>query len=432
MFELRVEEGRLSEHYNHFAEFELMSCEATDTRLMGVVALKLTWKGRTNKKARYYQVIHLDYSEYGFDDYYEFDCTPGIDGCSDNQEDMEYYWQHFTSVMGGKVLTIKPSVMLRLVELAMPLAGETIDREYDDEANREFRNNTILRLEMMIETLRQDGITSDSCTTEAAIAAVSPRKLATCETLNYFIMRLIDLDFDAACYLSTMTRDELRSCVLTKPGIQTLIRSSLKMGDQSKFPPRDGLSFPYRATISTLGRSCYYHATLVLFLNGDYKSVNPKVTEVSVGSMVKLSDFESAIQISQKEYLTVFEIPDKFLNNFDGSLIPLLVGVEPVATENGWLYTIYNKDNKHVNRTEYRLDDDVFGYAFLTIPGQLVLMSRNVEKIAKLDNSVLYSFYSPYLKLRGRYLLERTPVFHTLCHTQGLLFEDLVEMPSKE
>ena len=52
---LSLVEGRLSDRYNHFAEYEFESCQATDTRLMGVVAMKVSWRGRD--KARAFVVI---------------------------------------------------------------------------------------------------------------------------------------------------------------------------------------------------------------------------------------------------------------------------------------------------------------------------------------------------------------------------------------
>lgn len=431
MFELRVEEGRLSERYNHFKEFEFLHCQATKTRLMGVIALKITWKGLENPRDRYYQVIHLDYSEYGFDEYLEFDCTKGIDDEEQNKEDMDYYWNHFTSVMGGTIINLRPDIMLKLIETATPLASDSIDREYDDEENREFRQYALMRLEMMKDRLAEEGFTADTTTVQEAIKATSPQSLATCETLNYFIMRLIDKDFDACEYLTTIDRKVLEKHELTKAGIQTLIRSSLKTSDQAVDPPADGTSFPYRCTITTLGRNGYYHSSFVIWLNGDYRKKNPLVTQIEMGSLVKLSEFESAIQVVQKEYITVFDVPDRFLNNFDASLIGPLAGFDPTAVANGWLYTIYNKDNSHVNKSEYRLDDDVFGYALLTIPGQLVLMTHMMTNINTLDNAVAYSFYAPYFKLKGRFLLEKTPVFHTLCQSSGTRFEDLI-MPVPE
>ena len=128
----------------------------------------------------------------------------------------------------------------------------------------------------------------------------------------------------------------------------------------------------------------------------------------------------------RKEYLTVIQCPDDVINGFDGRYIAPLAGVDPVMVPNGWLYTIYKRDNSHVNKTEYRLGDDVYGYALLDIGGELVLMSNDMTSISMLDNAAMMSVYAPYLKVVGRYLIE-TPVFHTLCHTHGALFEDLIE-----
>lgn len=423
---LSVIEGRLSDRYNHFSEYEFYSCQATDTRLMGVVAMKITWRGRENSRSRYFQVLHLDYSEYGIDDYYEFDCVPGTDTYSSNKEEMNYYWNHFISVMGGRVVNITPNVMLRLIDMAMPLTAENIDREYDDRENKEFRAHAGSRLKIMKEELAARGVTMDSCDPVYAMRLVSPKKLATCETINYFIMRLVDRDFDAAAMLSTIDRDMLEHSELAEPGIQTLIKSSIKRSSKRTDFPKDGVSFPYRCTITTLGRKGYYHAAFVIYLSGDYRSKDPAVTELEIGSVIKLSEYETAIQISRKEYITVFSCPDNILEGFNGRLIAPLSSAEPVIVPNGWLYTVYNQNNDHVNKTNYRLGDDVYGYALLSIGGEFVLMSNEMTKISMLDNATAVSVYAPYLKLSGRYLIE-TPIFHTLCHSHGAYFEDLIE-----
>ena len=77
MAELKLIHGKQSVKYDHFREFDFESCRAVCTRLMGVVALKVTWRGMADRRERMYQVIHLDYSEYGIDEYQEFICTPG-------------------------------------------------------------------------------------------------------------------------------------------------------------------------------------------------------------------------------------------------------------------------------------------------------------------------------------------------------------------
>ena len=423
---LSIIEGRLSERYNHFAEYDFVSCQATETRLMGVVAFKVTWRGKDKKRARYYQVIHLDYSEYGIDEYLEFDCMPGSDSYSQNKEDMDYRWKHFTGVMGGDVVNIPPSVLLRLVEMALPLAGRDVDREYDNKENEDFREYALLRLNMMKEALAAEGVTADMVSPEDAMRAVSEKRLGSCAVINYFIMRVVDRDFDAASMLTYIAREELESCELAEPGIQTLIKSSIKKSNSRSDPPADGISHPYRVKITTLGRKGYYHSSFVIYLDDDYRSRDAKVTQLEIGSLMKLSDYESAIQIARREYLTVLQCPDDILDGFDGRYIAPLAEVDPSVVPNGWLYTVYNKDNSHVNRTEYRIGDDVYGYALLTIGGELVLMSNELTRINMLDKSAMMSVYAPYFTLKGRYLIE-TPVFHTLCQASGAYFSDLIE-----
>lgn len=426
MPELKVVEGRLSDRYNHFKEYEFDSCRATATRLMGVVAMKISWKGKSDPRARYYQVLHLDYSEYGIDDYREFECIPGKDDYGDKKQEMTDLWNHFISVMGGTVVNLSAPVMLRLIDMALRLAGSDIDREYDNEENVQFRYDSIIRLDFMRDALSLDGIKASDKDTDSIIREVSPRRLATCETINYFIMRLVDCDFDAAAYLSDISMDELRASELTRPGVQTLMRSSIKKSNTLEDKPSDGASYPYRCRITTMSRHGYHHASFVIFLDRDYRSRDARVTELRIGTAKRMSEFESAMQVSQPEYLTVFDVPDKVLNGFDGRYISYLADSDPAAVPNGWLYTVYNKNNSHVNKTEYRLGDDVFGYALLTIGGELIMMSNKLDNISRLDDAVMLSIYSSFLILKGRYLLD-TPIFHTLCHRHAILFEDLIE-----
>ena len=426
--ELHAVEGKLSQFYNHFEDFRFASCEATDTRLMGVVAMRITWRGLENSSAAFYQIIHLDFSEYGVDDYFEFDCTPGTEACHDNIDAMEYHWHAFTSVMGGRIVSIPLGIMLNLINSAIQLAGDDVYRQYDSEENAEFRRNALLRIGLMKETLgNTDSICADFSEIQT-IAAVSPNRLTPTETINYFLMRLVDLDYPAASYLSTMSMDELQECELTNLRLQTLMRNTIKKSSQEEDPPTDGKSYPYRCSMTTLGELNYYYTTLVIFLSGDYKSRDSKVTAVRVGSMDRLSEYEAAIQLGRHEYITVFDCRDRMLGNFDGNRISYLTDVIPHQVPNGWLFTIYNKDNAHVNSSDYRMNDDVFGYALLTIDGEYVIMSNKLYNIDQMDKATLVSLYAPFMRLVGRYELA-TPIFQDLCSTYGIMFRELIEDP---
>ena len=426
MTELRLIHGKKSVRYNHFKDYGFESCRAICARLMGVAALKVTWRSKTDRRARMYQIIHLDYSEYGIDDYQEFICTPGEDDFAEKREEMNGLWNHFVAVMGSELTDISAACVLRLIEDALPLASEDMVREYDNEENREFRDYARLRIGYMQDALNCEGITSADCSSPDAIETLSPLKLSAYETINYFIMRLVDCDYAAAGYLSELERSYLASTGLTDAGIQTLIRCDIKRSDRNTDPPDDGTSFPFRCRITTLARDSYYHATLVIWLSGNHRSKNPLVTDIKAGSVIKLSEYEAAMQISMPEYITVFECRDEMLNGFDAKYVGPFANATPTAVSNGWLYTAYKGNNSHVDSSSYRMNDDVYGYGILTIAGEFVLMSNDIRSISMLDDALIFSLYSPFINTKGRFRID-SPVFQTLCNAPGALFEELVE-----
>jgi len=426
MSRFTVIEGRQSPHYNHFAEYELASCRATKTRLMGVVAIKTMWKSPDNPSRRYYQIMHLDYSEYGIDEYLEFECIPGNDNYAEVKEAVKENWNSFITSMGGAPVNIKPACMLRLIDSALELAGDNIAREYDTDENREFRQFANERLDLMRAALKDRGISSDECNVYEALDAVCESELGQYATINYFLMRLVDRDFEAATFLSEIPEETLRESPLTAPGIQTLMRNSITRESKKDNPKRNDKLRMYTCRLTTLAANGYYHAALSIWLDGGRTSRDALVMDMEVGSIMSLSGYESAVQIAQPEYITVFDCKDSMLKGFDGRQISPMASALPTPCENGWLFTMYNKTNAHVERSEYRMGDDVYGYALLSIGGELILMSHDLSRITVMDDATLFSIYSPFITAKGRYRLDN-PVFHTLCHTPGIYFDDLVE-----
>ena len=424
--ELKVIEGRQSTLYNHFKEYELASCRATTSRLMGVVALKITWYKPGDASSRYHQIMHLDYSEYGIDEYQEFECIPGRDDYAVSKETSRTLWNNFINVIGDAPVNISTACMLRLIESALPLAEKGREREYDSEENIAFRRYALRRIGLMKEALAERSITSDGCSSLEAIETVSAKNLGQYATINYFLMRLADADFEAAAYLSDMSEEELRSSMLAQHGVQTLMRNSITRLPKKDNPRAREKLRMYSCRLTTLAGNGYYYTTLNIWLDGGRTSRDATVMDLDIGSMTHMSAYESALQIVQPEYITVFACHDNMLDGFDAKQISPLSRAEQTPCANGWTYTIYNQTNTHVEKSEYRLGEDVYGYALLTIGGELILMSHDLSHITMLDDAAVFSIYSPYLSIKGRYRLDN-PIFHTLCHTPGVIFDDLVE-----
>ena len=124
-------------------------------------------------------------------------------------------------------MDISPACMLRLIESALEFASEDREREYDSEENKSFRKHAKKRLAMMSDVLRERGITAEDCSVFDSIDACAPIGIGQYGTINYFLMRLLDRDFDAAEFLSGMPRERLEASELASHGVQTLMKTSI-------------------------------------------------------------------------------------------------------------------------------------------------------------------------------------------------------------
>jgi len=412
--ELRAVDGRLSSNFNIFHDYKLASVVATDTRLMGVVALRFEWRSRQKKSDRLFQIIHLDYSEYGIDDYEEY---------TDNLDEMRYAWSYKTSVMGARTRDIPTEVAVKLIELALDVYKRSALFASGEDEHKDFRSYAEHRFNIMKqELIDQDSLNLDDLrrlSTEDAYRYAIPGKLATNEVINYFLMRLIDMDFSVLPLLTDIPEEELRDCELARHGLQSLIKCNISS------VPRSDQDFVCLAV--TLGDKTdkYFYSKINVRLSGGAREKNRIVNSINVEYFNKLSDYESAMQTKRTEYITVYDVDDSLLSNFSLSDVALMANVDPVPKGNGWLYTIYNQTNDHVNRSEFHLNDDVFGTALLSIPGELVIMSYRLVDIDTFEASLMLSESINRIHLKGRYQVENQ-VFQTMVDTTGAMFEDLI------
>lgn len=424
MQNFQVIEGRLSESYNHFSEFRFRNCMCTDTRLMGVLAMRIIWEDPSDSQHTYQLLLHLDYSEYGIDELQEFEISPDSPQSGVSAEDAEESWRHIYQDLGGKLVELEPDVFVHLIYDAIDVARKNIMTGFDEYAD--FRSGALSRIRLMRDALSDAGLMKEDCSTANAIKAVIPEVLEAYEVIHYFIMRLADRDFDAAAFLSTIDRSELERSPIASFGIQSLMKNSIGT-------PADAASESDRFALETITMSDfkYYFFTSVIELSGGRRSVNPKVTSLYTGFSKPLSQTETAYALSTPEYITVYDIPDQVLSDFEIREIDYFRNVSPRVIDNGWFLPVYNKDNYHLRLPIYRINGDLSATALVSIPGELVVMSSRLFDANSVETSIENSYYGDKLILKGRYQVNE-PVFQTLCKTTGAMFEDMISMPDDE
>lgn len=416
MPEFTIIEGKKSDNYNIFKDYEFVSCTATDTRLMGVVAMKIFLRSPEDG-GTLHLLMHLDFSEYGIDEYQEYFHESSFRASRD--KDMNSAWYRISGNLGGKAVKLPLAAVFRLIDQV--LAKNELHYKNHDEEIRAFRRNVLTKIAKLHEAFDERLAGSLYYSDNEIMGMISPNKLTDFETINYFIMRLVDCDFEGAAYLSELSEEELRSSPLSKHGITMLLRNSISTVEGAF--DRSGNEI-YLCTPLATDEERYYFYPLNISLSGSRRRGEVKIAYLSVLSSTAISRFEAAMHLKRKEYITVFRLmitPEEFHTNH--SL--LMNKAAECDMPNGKLYMVYKGDNSHVDTDNYYMNGDIYGAYIVTPRLELVLMSNSEIDILGLELSLQNVFLFGSMETVGRYV-SGEQMFQSFANSEGALFEDMI------
>ena len=395
MNKLKVINGGMLGKTNIFKDLEFSDCIATNTRLMGVVAIHITWnKGSSS----FEQLFHLDYSEYGIDGYYD----------SNTSNDLENDWKHMSSGLGGNEVEITLEDSLGLIEQAINI--NLIHRKNHSEDLVEFQH----KCENIYNNMLEGSKLKPSIPKEF-MKKVCKKIENNYEAINYFIMRIYDHDFHASLYLSDLSEGYLENLFYTCDMSGSLIRN--------RIIDKGNKSFLCNSLI--LSESGYYYNDIVIKLND-----KRLVTSYTLGNRQKISDIEAAFYTKKREYITLFNILTP-MDEFDLSKCNLIPVLDYKVKENGLLNIIYNNNNSHVLKKNYFMNDDVYGTYFITKSMQLLLMSHKILNINRMENDIMTSSLMKEIELVDRYQFE-TQVLESFMNDYDSDFENFIYNPETD
>ena len=421
MPELKVVEGKLSNKYNHFNDYRFDSCIATDTRLMGVVAMKVSWTAKDGSKDKLFQLIHLDFSEYGVDDYRE------IFSNAENPEggrEVRSEWKRISGSLGGKEVKIPFFTMVQLIDEVVA----TNEKYYEGHELfiQDFRKETLIRLDLMKEAsrklLHETSAFEDKSKEGQQLICKSP--LTSFELINYFLMRMLDKDFHGASFLGEVNVSEMERSRFKEIGLAELVRNKISKATTAATPTGEATVYKCRFTALS---DTYIYGEALITLSPRSLTRTRRILEFEVTTLMHISNYEAALQLQQAEYITLYEltVPAEAFD-LDDSVFGADATMSPAP--NGIVYVLYNKDNYHVDSSNYFMNHDLYGAYLLTPNDELVVMSHDIIKITNMEADIGRSMNSSKLKLRGRYKLE-TQVFKSFSETSGAKFSEMIYSP---
>lgn len=413
----KVVEGGLSEHYNTFRDCNFYRCTGTNTRLMGVVALHVQWKKNENPKITVHQFIHLDFSELGPDNYYEV--IPEKPHRLTKSE--MRVWKEMSEPLGGSQVNLNETDVYFLIKEALGKMNPYLEKEKtpDGEEYRLAR----LRLELTLEALEDSGRVDMSISPERIIEKVSPDWCSKQETVNYFIMRMMDRDPEAACTITTIPLEELKKSPLMEHGIKTLMKASTK--EEKVVPVKASVKQAVATTTQAVAGTENGYMLYRVALDLELRNKTWMITGCQSSEAMKMSSFEAAMQLDRPEYITLFRLADG-AGSMEDPEIPMMNACLPVLMPNGTLYVRYNGDNSYVDSYEYLMNNDMYGAYLFTEQGELVIMSPDMVHISMMELDILSSPAAARMKLVKRYK-SVNQIFQTFAQMPGANFEDMVE-----
>nr|WP_298874257.1 hypothetical protein [uncultured Mogibacterium sp.] len=421
MPKLKVVEGKLSNKYNHFNDYRFDSCIATDTRLMGVVAMKVSWTAKDGSRDKLFQLIHLDFSEYGVDDYRE------IFSNAENPEggrEVRSEWKRISGSLGGNEVKIPFFTMVQLIDEVVA----TNEKYYEGHELfiQDFRKETLIRLDLMKEAskklLHKTSEFEDKSKEGQQLVCKSP--LTSFELINYFLMRMLDKDYHGASFLGDVSMSEMNRSRFKEIELAELVRNKISKATTAATPTGEATVYKCRFTALS---DTYIYGEALITLSPRSLTRTRRILEFEVTTLMHISNYEAALQLQQAEYITLYEltVPAEAFD-LDDSVFGADATMSPA--QNGIVYVIYNKDNYHVDSSNYFMNHDLYGAYLLTPNGELVVMSHDIIKITNMEADIGRSINANKLKLKGRYKLE-TQVFKSFSETPGAMFSEMIYSP---
>ena len=140
---------------------------------------------------------------------------------------------------------------------------------------------------------------------------------------------------------------------------------------------------------------------------------------------MQVSAIEAAMMLSRPEFVTVYEIlstPEEF----DAGLSELTTGSLLTIHESGRLFLSFNKNNDHVNKRVFRLNEDVFGLYYITDFGQLIIAAYSIKGIHVMEKELRKSSLAKSLLPVSKYEFKE-PVLYEFIQSDFEDFEEFLE-----
>ncbi len=358
---------------------------ATNTRLMGVVAVKALELTPTGDRVTHF--FHLDFEEFGIDAYERVE--------SSEPEPLERMTRKMTGGLGGELVEVTPEELAWLVRDAY--AVNLRQSEALPEGMQELFS--FLKAETALESWEIHNLW----------LKITPELATDIELINYYLMRVWAGDTSGAGFLSRS--GAVIPSLGQPPGI--MVRNRIQTLRES-----GGVRY-YQSEALSDNEKEYRIAACEI---GVFEEVGQRrIFSMAVQSTFKISEVEAAFMLRRKEHLAVYKILDldRVRIFFD------LYKPDAMITlyEEGLLYTYFKPHNKHVRDEEYYLNEDVQCYYYLSEEHHLIVCALDEKYLRQAQLELELQEMTALLEFENDYTSEN-PILYDFISSEYLDFQE--------
>ena len=365
-----------------------LSAFITDTRLMGVVGLYIHWElSNTESVSDFHQFFYFDAEEYGFETYKSL--------LGSDTEALTIMEQALIGGLGGSKVNVNEREAIFLVQKYVAMNESLSIPMPDSRSEYNF--------------LLEETITLTEKENEILIDKLCTPIISEYQLINYFLMRVFGRDFEAAAYLS---------------------QEGFSLED---LPEKDGATLCKNSIEEFYDESgCSYLCESLIEFDGKYKLVFSEINleEGKVCGTKKRSSFyvtsaEAAMMLNHPEFITVYEVlieMDDFLKLFSVHTANSMQTLH----ENGRLYLEFNKNNDHVNRKIFRLNEDIHGLYYATDYGQFIIAAYSLNEIHEIEKTLSRSEVNTCILPTAKYEFKE-PILYEFIQSDFEDFSDFLD-----
>ncbi|MBQ8589360.1 MAG: hypothetical protein IJ486_02780 [Firmicutes bacterium] len=374
---------------------EFVAAYITDTRLMGVVGLRIHWEIKeAGVPMGFHQFFYFDAEEYGLDSYKSYR--------GDDESAVEAMEDAMFGGLGGQMIPLTEQEARFLVQdfcRDSQMMGVRLPEPREEYA-----------------FLLENEIGDDPWLLRSIVRKMCVELQSDYELVHYFLMRSYGKDKKGLSYVSDMEGIESgRIEDVAEPYGATLYKNTIE-----EFINEDGSTSYLSESLVEVDHLNQYRLIMTEVQVGDNKVISAKRR-----SAFTVTTQEVAMMLSRPEFVTVFEVlaQEEDANNV---LEEILTTAMKSRHDNGKLYMVFHQNNEHVNRRIFRLNDDIQSLFYMTDFGQLIVGAYTLPAIweaeRKLQKSKLGMVLMPTAKFEFK-----EPVLLDFVQSDYEDFEDFLE-----